>query len=241
MNQFLRKCRTDRISLIVSLPANSPELAIAAIAGGAECLKVHIRVHHDASGTHFGSLEDERGNLESILSVAGTVPVGIVAGAEDAATPEEMSSLAEMGFDFFDLYDYCMPAWMLNETSMTRVVAIGPEWNPDQLRSLQSMGGADILEAAIVPHDRYGEPLSVRDITQYRAISGFADAPVIVPTQKKVRPEEVPVLVDAGIRALMIGAIVTGKHPEGIENVTSHFRSQIDEVRSQFSNQEAIR
>ncbi|PJB63418.1 MAG: hypothetical protein CO095_16530, partial [Armatimonadetes bacterium CG_4_9_14_3_um_filter_58_7] len=78
MNQFLRKCRTDRISLIVSLPANSPELAIAAIAGGAECLKVHIRVHHDASGTHFGSLEDERGNLESILSVAGTVPVGIV-------------------------------------------------------------------------------------------------------------------------------------------------------------------
>ena len=42
--------------LIASLPRNDPELARAALAGGADVLKVHLNVTHNASGVRFGSL-----------------------------------------------------------------------------------------------------------------------------------------------------------------------------------------
>jgi len=239
MSRFLRKCQADPISLIVSLPANSPELARAAIAGGAECLKVHIRVHHDASGTHFGTLEEEQDNLEAILTIAESLPVGIVAGAEQAATPEEMETLARMGFDFFDMFDYFMPAWMLQVTSMTRVVAVGPNWSLNQLRALQA-SGAEMLEAAIVPHEKYGEPLTVADLASYRAIVETFAAPVIVPSQKRIRPEEVPLLAGAGVKAVMIGTIVTGKEAEEIEEVTARFRRWIDDFRNNQSTKETF-
>src|SRR5574340_421796 len=88
-----------RPALIVSLPANSPELAGAAAEGGADALKVHLHVRHEASGTRFGDLAAERANLEGIL--ATELPVGVVPGAgDDRPTPEEMRELAAMGVDF---------------------------------------------------------------------------------------------------------------------------------------------
>ncbi len=109
--------------LIVSLPANSPELARAAVDGGAEALKVHLHVRHDASGTQFGNLAEERANLERILALGR--PTGIVPGAGDhLPTPEEMRALAEMGVDFFDLYVHDTPAWLVRFAGMTRAARI---------------------------------------------------------------------------------------------------------------------
>ena len=44
----------QRPALAVSLPLNDIALAKAAEEAGADALKIHINVHHDASGTHFG-------------------------------------------------------------------------------------------------------------------------------------------------------------------------------------------
>ena len=114
----------ERPRLIVSLPENSVELARAAAEGGADALKVHTNVRHDASGTQFGSLAEERERLEGILAVG--LPTGIVPGvAASLPSRQDMAELARMGIDFFDLYVHDMPVWMTRVEGMTRTAAIG--------------------------------------------------------------------------------------------------------------------
>jgi len=212
----------ERPRLIVSLPANSPELARAAADGGAEALKVHIRVRHDASGTQFGSLAEERANLERILALG--LPTGIVPGAGDhLPTLQEMQELAAMGLDFFDLYVHDTPAWLVGFAGMTRAVAISEVAQCDQLRDLEALG-FELIEAAVVPHEGYGKPLSVADLVAYRQVRGATQLPIIVPTQRAIRPEEAPILLrETGVNALMIGAIVTGRKPTSLRAATEQF------------------
>lgn len=212
--------------LIMSLPANDPALAEAAARGGADVLKIHIRVHHDASGTHFGTLAEERANIEKIIA-AFPGPVGIVAGATDPATPEEMDGLATLGIDFFDLYASLMPAWMWREERMAKAVALEPGYTAGQVAGLEMLG-ADLLEAAIIPHDQYGKPLTMADLAAYRELRDGTDLPIIVPTQRAIRPDEATLLTEAcGIDALMIGAIVTGKTPDTVEAAVRQFKAAI--------------
>jgi hypothetical protein len=213
-------------TLIMSLPANDPELARAANEGGADVLKVHLRVHHTASGTRFGALDDERGRLEAILE-AFDGPVGIVAGADEAATPQEMRTLAEMGFDFFDLYLSHMPAWMWRMSAMGRVVALEPSYTIHQAIALENLG-ADALEASIIPHDGYGKSLSMADLVAYRDLHDTVDIPLIVPTQRKITPEEATLLTgECGIQGLMIGAIVTGRTSREIEIAVKRYKAAL--------------
>lgn len=203
-------------TLIMSLPGNDPNLALAAMQGGADVLKVHIRVHHAASGTHFGTLEEERDRLEQIIATFPG-PVGIVAGAETPATPGEMAELRRMGIDFFDLYASHMPAWMWRVTGMAKAVALETSYTIHQAIALENLG-ADLLEAAIIPHEGYGKPLTVADLAAYRDLHDTVDIPIIVPTQRAIRAEEATLITgECGIQGLMIGAIVTGTTAREIE------------------------
>jgi len=214
-------------TLIMSLPANDPALAKAAADGGADVLKIHIRVEHAASGTHFGTLEEERDNIERILD-AFPGPVGIVAGAENPATPAEMEALAAMGIDFFDLYLSQMPAWMWELDGMARAVALESRYTIHQAIALENLG-VDLIEAAIIPHDGYGKPLTVGDMAAYRELHDTVDVPVIVPTQRAIRPEEAPLITgECGIEGLMIGAIVTGKTAQSIEHAVRQYKMALN-------------
>ena len=134
MNKTLRLLK-NQPGLIMSLPQNDPELAQAAMRGGADILKVHIRVVHAASGTHFGTLAEEKDNLQRIIDMFPG-PVGIVTGAIDAATPQEMHELAEMGIDFFDMYAEHMPAWMWTVEDMDITVALDYKYTIHQAIAL---------------------------------------------------------------------------------------------------------
>ena len=212
--------------LIMSLPANDPELARAALRGGADILKVHIRVHHNASGTHFGTLAEERAHLQQIIDLFPG-PVGIVVGAEDPATPAEMGELRKLGFDFFDMYISQMPAWMWNVAGMGKAVALESGYSIHQAIALENMG-VDVIEASIIPHEGYGKTLTVADLVAYRDLHDTVDVPIIVPTQRAIRPEEAKLITGTcGIEGLMIGAIVTGKTPHEIEDAVKRFKSAL--------------
>ena len=212
--------------MIVSLPANDPALARAAAEGGADILKVHIRVHHAASGTQFGTLNEERDRLRAIIE-AFPGPVGIVAGAEETATPLEMAELARLGIDFFDLYAAHMPAWMWRVTGMGKAVALDSTYTIHQAIALENLG-VDLIEAAIIPHAGYGKPLSVADLAAYRDLHDTVDLPIIVPTQRAIKPEEVTLLTgECGLQGLMIGAIVTGTTASEIESATRQYKQAL--------------
>jgi len=222
--------RGGGFSLLVSLPRNDPEMAQAAIDAGADGLKVHIGLEHFASGLSTGSLDDEEDALRAICGLG--VPVGIVPGVgEGQATREEMLRLAEIGIDFFDLYATDMPAWMLRmeDCPISVMVAFSATCRPWGLvEAVAEQSRPAMIEASIVAHEEYAEALTAADVSEYASIAARAEQPVIVPTQKAVRPDEVAVLKDAGVAGVLIGAIVTGSETASMAEATAAFREAMD-------------
>jgi len=222
----------DGFHLLVSLPRNDVELGRAALEAGADGLKVHIGLHHHASGLVTGTLDEEADRIAEIVALG--LPVGIVPGAgEGLATHAEMLRLADLGVDFFDLYAEDMPAWMLcmDDCAMSVMVAFSSACSPWGLvERMADASGPTMIEASVMPHEAYGQPLTAADVSLYAEIAHRSGLPVIVPTQKSIRPDEVAALSDAGTAAALIGAIVTGTEVAGIVDATRRFRTAIDKL-----------
>lgn len=217
--------KKKKMPLIASLPKNDTKLAAAAEAGGADMLKIHLNVEHAASGTHFGSFEEERGNIETILS-AVKIPVGIMPGAAKTATLDEMIELEKLGIVFFDIYTTDMPAEYLKLKKMEPMAALGAGWEDREPKSLSALG-VKLLEASVVNHEEYGSKLAMSDLITYSFIAEKFKGSVIVPTQKAIKPEEVGILYQTGVRGLMIGKIVAGDTPAKFEAATKKFAGAI--------------
>lgn len=223
MNRLLQQLQNQDFTLMVSLPRNDVELAQAAIRGGAQGLKIHLNVHHHASGTRFGSFDEERENITRILEVAGDAPVGVVPGGDPFATVEEFKALAEMGVDFFDAYPGDAPAWSLTQSHLGVMLAAFETGTMHTMQALQQMG-MQMCEASVVNQSKYGTPLDALDLARYRELFEALHTPIIVPSQKKITPADLPALKRTGVRGLLIGAVVTGRDAEGIEAATRAFR-----------------
>ncbi len=230
-----RMLRGGGFSLLVSLPRNDAEMARAALDAGADGLKVHIGLEHFASGLRTGSLDDEQDALREICALGA--PVGIVPGiGEGQASREEMLRLAEIGIDFFDLYATDMPAWMLrmDDCPLSVMVAFSATCRPwGLIENVALRSRPEMIEASIMPHEAYGTALTAADVSEYAEIAARVEQPVVVPTQKAVRPEEVAVLRDAGVAALLIGAVVTGTETASMAEATTQFRAAIEATRPQ--------
>ncbi|MDR0399979.1 MAG: hypothetical protein LBH51_03465 [Treponema sp.] len=213
-----------RFALIASLPANDPLLAAAAWDRGADAVKIHINVKHRAGGLQFGTFDEERSRLEEILARAPG-PVGIMLGADPAAASADLEKVLAAGFDFVSIYGHHAPVRLL-EAGITRMLAADGSYGPDMIRALASLG--DIFEASIVPPEHYGEPLNLRDLAAYKNITAALDIPVVVPTQKRIAAGEAARLYEAGVSAIMIGAISAGKSPGEFGRVTGEFRKAMD-------------
>lgn len=220
-------------ALLVSLPRNDPALAQAAAEGGAEGLKAHIHVEHAAAGHRFGSLAEERQALKEIVSLG--LPVGLVPGDEQAmASPAEIEALAEMGIDYVDAYIGAMPAWMLFQPHLPVMAALGPQDRrlPTRWEALARMEPVQMIEASIVEHVGYGQPLSASDVCDYTCIvRAFVHKPVVVPTQRRIQPQDVSMLAAIGIRGLLIGAIVTGTQAHSIKQSVKRYREALDTLQ----------
>lgn len=221
---------SNKMSLVVSLPANDLDLAEAALKGGAQALKVHINVWHRASGNTFGSFQQQKGFLQDLIALAGEVPVGLVPGAEEAfISEEEMHQLEDMGIKFFSCYSDNLPAFLLYSKKIQHMVAIHNNYDEHILNGVRHSGLIDVLECSIMPGDVYGSPLVYSDVLRYTDVVEKTGKPVLIPTQKKIKPSEVRALYDAGCKAVMIGAVVMGKKtPEECERATASFREAIE-------------
>jgi len=234
-------CRTEsllreRPALLVSLPRNDPELAQAALAGGADGLKVHLNVVHHASGIYFGSWEEEGEAIRAIVALGA--PVGMVPGTQERfISPREAEEIGAAGVDFVDAYLQDIPDW-LPERAGGMGVMVALSWR-DAVSGWDLgplAGRCRMLEASVVRPEEYGQPLAEGDLEAYRQIHGrYPELPAIVPTQRALRPAEVVRVLATGMRGLLIGAIVTGKTPEGIERVTREFAA----VMKTFGKSEA--
>jgi hypothetical protein len=223
------------MELIVSLPGNDRDLALSAKRGGANAVKVHMNVSHRASGLSFGVFADEAPNVRRIIAESG-LKVGLMPGQECLPSADEIQSLIDDGLNFIDIYAHHMPTSYLPLGLSARLIPAVDHtygaFETSSLSRLTSEGKAAIsmLEASIVPPDFYGSRLNSRDLAVYAAIVKASLVPILIPTQKFIVPEDVVALSDIGVGALMIGVIVTGPTPGGIEKVTASFRNAIDRL-----------
>ena len=209
MSRLYDAIRKKGFVIIVSPPKNCPELIATAFECGADACKVHLNVEHKASGVTFGSWEKEEAAIKKCLRPNDNPgPVGIMPGADVTPSRETMEAICEAGVDFFDIYDHHCPAWML-ALPMCAMMAVGPDYCLNRVRALSRLG-MDILEASIVPTEDYGKALTVQDLERYWLLNQATDRPVVVPSQKKLTPEDLPLIRETGVRGVMLGTISLG-------------------------------
>lgn len=219
MNHLHDQLTSNEWTLLASLPANDIELARAALRGGAQGLKIHINVEHFASGTRFGSFDEEREKIAAIVDVAREhgASVGIVPGANGAfASPAEFALLKQIGVDYFDAYPFDCPAWALMQRDLVVMIAAYHGMELEDLFKYEDLG-MTLCEASVVAHEDYGKELTARDLVTYSALCGMTSVPVIIPSQKKLEARDVLALRKTGARAVLLGAIVLEREASTIE------------------------
>lgn len=227
---FAQLVSEGKFTLVVSLPSNDLELAKAALEGGADAVKVHCNVWHRASGHTFGTYEENKAFLRELIALCGDVPVGLVPGTSEAFITEgELRELEEMGLGFISAYSHHLPCFAMDSRKITNAVAIGSDYTETTLDAVRASDIA-VLECSVVRGEEYGTDLTCADVLRYGHIVRRAGKPCMIPTQKKVRPEDVKYLYRAGCKALMIGAVVLGQEPapEEIREITAAFRTAVD-------------
>jgi len=223
----LRKLIKKKKVLVVSLPVNDAKLAQPAVEAGADSIIVHINVQRRANpayGIQFGSWQEEKGNVIPIaeLCVKNNVSIGIMPGSDWVATLEEFDEFVKLGFDFYNIYVYDLPASHLCYDKLSKMIAVGYKYNLDSVKALGELG-ADFLEAAIIHPEGHEQRLTLNDLTRYKNLVSAAQIPVLVPTQRKISLDDLPALFKTGVHGLIITHLMTGKHAKGIYEVTKNF------------------
>lgn len=227
MNDFIQMLHKKPMTLIMSLPKNDVVLCNRAFDAGADVVKVHCNLSHHASNTGFEGFGTYVDIFTQMLSEAKG-PMGLVLGAEPGDVRRDMPEAAKLTFDFFSLYAHHVPPTLLG-FPQALMAACGHGYALEEAACLEQCG-AQALEASVIPHEGYGQPLNLRDVMGYRMLCQATRLPVVVPTQREITPEDVPYLRDAGVKAIMIGAIVTGRETESIAHAVDRFRRAIDKL-----------
>jgi hypothetical protein len=228
VNALIKARKEKKLVLIASLPRNDADLARAALDAGADAVKIHINVHHHASNTHFGTLNEERNNLTAILKVWEGRLTGIMPYAAPVNDPDTFNELADMGFDFYSQYlGHAVAGCLPSPDRVARMLALAVD-DPIELASGLDLLPVQVCELSIMDGNTYGQPFTYHDILRYSAIRVKTNLPLVVPSQHLVVPESVPDLIQIGIEGLMIGAVVAGSTVESWTKSIKAFRNVID-------------
>lgn len=211
--KFYQALTSGAYPVIVSLARHDLDLAKAALDGGAFALKTHLNAYHRATGTTFGTFEQERPFFEELAKLG--CPLLVMAGQETVPTAEEMDALADLGFEGFNVYiDHMQPH--LLQSRLRPMPALSATSKAEDIQRIAAIPGC-IIEASIMPFERYRTPMTAADLARYAEIAAAVDVPVIVPSQLALTPDDAAKLREAGIAAPLLGAIVTGDTPQTMQ------------------------
>ena len=229
--KFSEVLNSNRFSVVAALPSNDPLLVKAALEGGAQSVKCHCNVWHRASGHTFGSFEENRAFFAEAAELCGQIPFGVVPGADSAfVTEEEYRAFPELGIGYVSAYLDHAPAFLLNYAAPEKMLALSCRSTPDRVSALNRTSYTDVVELSIQKGEDYGKPLNCDDLLRYSLLANSLRFSCIVPTQKRILPSDIRQLCGAGIKGLMIGAIVFGADPtpETVKRVTASYRESIE-------------
>jgi hypothetical protein len=221
---FYRALTDGSFPVIVSVARHDLDLARAALDAGATAIKTHLNAYHRATGTTFGSFVEERPFFEELSRLG--CPLLVMAGQETVPAAEEMDALHELGFEGFNVYvDHLQPH--LLQSKLRPIPALASTSTPDDVTKIAAIPGC-IIEASIMPFERYRTAMTEADLARYRQIIEAVDVPVIVPSQLAFTPANAMALREAGVAAPLLGAIVTG---DTVASMTSSVSAIVRQIR----------
>jgi hypothetical protein len=212
--------------LVVSLPENTYEYARIAVENGADAVKLHINLRHRVTKQIHSSWETVKPVVEKIKSNLNCA-VGIVPGAETMASEPEIMEMLEYGISFYDVYIDFAPLYLL-KSKMCKMFALNYTYERYMVEQLSSLG-ADAVEISIVNPENYGKSLTLMDLIGYKDLIEKMNVPAFVPTQKKIKCDEVKKLIEIGFKGLIIGPIVTGSEIEEFGNIVNKYKKSINQ------------
>lgn len=228
VNELMKARKEKKLVLIASLPRNDAELARAVLDAGADAVKIHMNVHHHASNTTFGSLDEERENLTAILKVSEGKLTGIMPFAAPVNAPDTLKELSDMGFDFYSQYlSHAVSGCFPSSEKPARMLALAVD-DPIELASGLDRMPMEVCELSIMDGNTYGQPFTYHDLLRYSAVRVRTGKPLVAPSQHLITPESVPDLIEIGMDGLMIGAVVAGLTAESWGKSVRAFRKMID-------------
>lgn len=230
---MLKKLIEDKkFILIVSLPKNDIGLIKEALKAGADVIKVHINVSHFASKQKYGSFKEERHFLQEACALVKSQDklLGVVAGdGGEYATDADLEAMADLGVDFISSYVEHAPLILLDKKDLELMAAVSFE-TLDYALEMQELG-VDIIEASIVEHKEYHKDLSILDLCKYKRLTSLSNKPIIIPTQKNIKPSDIKLLANIGCKGIMIGSVVFEKNKDlSFYEVVKSYRDTINQL-----------
>lgn len=112
---------------------------------------------------------------------------------------------------------------------LTKILALNEHFSLEELMRLKDQG-ADALDAAVLSGHLGKKELMVGDLQQYITICISSGLPVIVPTQRMIKPSEVAIIEDAGAKGILLTETVLGKTERSFEKAIQEFRIAVDDL-----------
>jgi hypothetical protein len=126
-------------------------------------------------------------------------------------TPQELDRLADFGFEGFNCY---LPDSQphLFQSRLRPIPALSSESTDADIAAVAAIPDA-MAEASVTRFSEYGKPLDDGDLARYSEIVTRTGKPIIAPSQRRFVPDDAVRLQTAGIKAILLGAMVTGTTP----------------------------
>ncbi|MBO1001902.1 hypothetical protein [Pseudogracilibacillus auburnensis] len=218
-----------KVSIIVSLPENRVDLAKAAIDAGADALKFHINVNHRASGNEFKNVDHYIDVFTEIRELYDG-PLGLVLSDDvNKVNQLDLKKLKNIGFTYFSLYAKDITSKLLLQKELEQTVAVDDLFQPDHVKAIEHFD-MKAVELSVVKKEDYGKPLNFEDITLYRNYREKTDLPIIIPSQKRLVPEDLDILHQIGVQSVMLGAVTIGTTEKSIYETVYAFTQHASHV-----------
>lgn len=201
------RLKKNKFSILVS-PFNSDlKLIDIFIKNGINIIKFHINITHPVSNYKFKNWDKEKENLINLILENPNITVGLVPGniKEDI---EEINYIElESYIDFIDIFIDSFTTYYLNiPKNIEKVVAINRVLNKEELKILDYLK-ISAIEASIIDKFEYGLPLTLDDILNYSQLVNNSTIPVLIPTQKYIKPKDIKLLYEIGAKGIVLGGI----------------------------------
>jgi hypothetical protein len=217
MPKLVKQFKENKLTLIVELPKNDLEHAEAAVKGGADAIQLSV-----------ADLAAEKDGLIRILRSV-KLPVGLMLKGKRLPGQAELRSVLKTGFDFVNISRDNLPDYFKDLKGVAKILGLGNRFTIDLVLGIGEHG-VDAVDAAIMPSSECGKNLIVGDLQNYISIVISAGIPVIIPTQRAIKPSEVAIIADTEARGLLLTPVVLGTTVKHVQDNVREFRVAVDDL-----------